>query len=379
VAARGWISLGLFDTTALETAVALVAVILVAGTFQALALSVLRARGSSGQYGLLSSMALALNAILTIIVLLTWRRDATGALAALAMSWTIGAVVGAVAVRRNLHGRPSMTAARQLLALGLPMAPAVIVIWAADFFQRAILLDAAGAQNAGYFAVAVRFGSVATLVVYGFQLAWQPLTYAAEEGAGRRQVFGDARWILPTVAVGAAAMAIVTRPLIHLATGDAYDPAVPTTGLMLIAAIALGTFMIHSTPLLVARRTGLLARATILGTVSAVAVNLVLAPTFHANGTAAAIALGQSVAAVLAWKVTPAHDRIHGLRGTIPTVGASIAIIVAGTLLPTEFALPVAVVASVALAIALARDGSLSKALGFARGVMPRSDRRPGG
>lgn len=379
VAARTTISLQLFGNAELDTAVALVAIIVVSGTFQVLALGVLRARGSSGQYGLLSTLALALNAVLTIAVLVFWRRDATAALAALAISWTIGALVGFAVVRRDLHGRPSVADARKLLALGLPIAPAVALVWAADFFQRAILLNAAGPQDVGYFAVAIRFGSVATLMVYGFQYAWHPRTFAAEEGAARRRELGDARWILPSVAVGAAVVGLFTRPLIHLAAGEAYDAAVPTTGLALVAAIALAAFMIQSTPLLVARRTSSVATATIIGTVSALALNLIAAPRLGANGTAAAIAIGQLTAAVAAWMMTPAPERIHGLGGTTPTVLASVALIVAGTMLQEPYALPVMIVAGAALAIALVLDGSLSAAARFVKGLIPRADGRSAG
>ena len=373
VAARGWISERLFDSTALENAVALVAVIVVAGTFQVLALGVLRARGSSGQYGLLSSMSLVLNAVLTIILLVVWKRDATTALAALAISWTIGAIVGLVIVRRDLHGRPSVTAARQLLVLGLPIAPAVIVVWAADFFQRTILLHASGAQEVGYFAVAIRFGSVATLIVYGFQAAWQRQAFAAGPGQARDTELGAARWILATVAVGAAAVGLIAGPLVHIAAGSAYDAAVPATGAALLAAIALAAFMIASTPLLVAKRTSAVAVATVIGTASALGMNILIAPRFGATGTAASVAIGQLVGAAVAWALTAPSDRIHGLVRAAPVVLASAAVIIAGTIPTGDIALPAMIVASLVLLALLLVDGTLGKMIVFVKGLIPRT------
>ena len=367
VVARGWISERLFDSTALENAVALVAVIVVAGTFQVLALGVLRARGSSGQYGLLSSMSLVLNAVLTIVLLLVWKRDATAAQAALAISWTIGAIVGLVIVRRDLHGRPSVSAARQLLVLGLPIAPAVIVVWAADFFQRTILLHASGAQEVGYFAVAIRFGSVATLIVYGFQAAWQRQAFAAGPGEARATELGAARWILATVAVGAAAVGLIAAPLVHIAAGSAYDAAVPATGAALLAAIALAAFMIASTPLLVAKRTSAVAVATVVGTASALGLNILTAPRFGATGTATSVAIGQLVGAAVAWGLTAAPDRIHGLGRAAPVVIASAAILTGG------IALPAMIVTSLVLLALLLVDGSLGKMISFVKGLVPRS------
>jgi O-antigen/teichoic acid export membrane protein len=379
IVARSWISLELFGTVELEGAVAIVGLVVVAGTFQVLVLGALRARGSSGPYGLLSSMALVLNAVLTIGFLVFWRPDASAVLAALAVSWTSSALIGFAIVRRDLHGRPSVAIARRLLALGLPLAPAVALVWAADFFQRVILLNAASPQDVAYFAVAIRFGSVATLMVYGFQYAWQPRTFAAEPGAARRGELGDARWILTTVAVGAGAIGLFTRPLIHLAAGEAYGPAVPTTGLALVGAIALAAFMIHCTPLLVGRRTARVAIATFVGTVSALALNVILAPTLAANGTAAAIAAGQLVAAGAAWMMTPADERIHGLGKAIPAVFASMALIVAGTMLEQSVAVPVIIAAGFAMALVLTLDGSLSVGARFVKGLIARAGGRSAG
>jgi O-antigen/teichoic acid export membrane protein len=375
IAARSAISVLLFDTADLGTAVALVAIIVVAGTFQVLALGILRARGSSGQYGLVSAMGLVLNAVLTIALLVFWQRAATAALAALAGSWTIGAVVGFAVVRKDLHGRPSLSAVRRLLFLGLPIAPAVAIVWAGDFLQRAILLNASGPQDVGYLAVAIRFGSVASLMVYGFQYAWQPRTFAGQDNAARRRELGDARLILPTVAVGAAVIGLLTRPLISIAAGESYEAAVPTTGIALISAIALATFMIQSTPLLVARRTLSVATATILGTVSAIGLNLIVAPGWGANGTAASVAIGQLVAAMAAWLMTSAPERIRGLGGTIPTVLASVVLIIGGTMLQAPYALPVIMIAGVLLAIGLVVNGSLPAAVSFVKGLIPRADR----
>ena len=377
ILARSTISVGLFDTEELASAVALVAIIVVTGTFQTLALVILRARGSGGQYGLLSSFALILNAVLTVGILLFWRQDATAALAALTISWTIGAIVGFLIIRTELEGNPTHAAARQLLALGLPMAPAVIVVFAADFLQRAILLNVVGSREVGYFAVAMRFGSVAALMVYGFQYAWQPRTYAAAAGAERRREFADARWILATVAVGTTIVAIFAPPLVRLVGGDVYAPAVPTTGLALIGAITLVLFMIESTPLLVLRKTTMVATATIVGTLVALALNVALAPRFGANATAASIALGQLGAAAIAWWMTPSRDRISGLARTVPTVVVAIAFVVGRTVLSDPYAWPVTLVAAVILAIALGLDGTAAAIIRLIRRLMRRSVGKP--
>jgi O-antigen/teichoic acid export membrane protein len=367
IAFRAWISLQLFQTTDLETAVALVAVILVSGTFQVLSLAILRARGSSGTYGLLSSVGLLVNAGLTVAVLVFWRRDATAALAALAISWSLGAVIGLAVVRTELVRGPTWPAARRLLALGLPIAPAVVIVWAAEFLQRAILLNASGPQAVAYFAVAIRFASVATLMVYGFQYAWQPRTFAADEGHIRRRELSDSRWILTAVAVGAAVVGLLARPLIHLAAGEAYRDAVPTTGIALASAMLLAAFMVQSTPLLILRRTKSLAIATTIGTVSALGLNLALARTLGANGTAASIAAGHLVGGVVAWRMTPAAERISGLGRAVPTLVASAALIIVATV-PTEpYSLPLVVIAGATLATSLVKDGSISMATTFLR------------
>jgi O-antigen/teichoic acid export membrane protein len=362
--ARTTISVALFDTPDLSAAVGLLGIIVVSGTFLAVALGILRARGSSGRYGLLSSTGLVLNAGMTVTLLSVWRRDATSALMALAISWTVGAVVGFAMARKELRGRPSWTAVKSLLVLGLPMAPAVVIVFTADFFQRAFLLNVAGPQEVANLAVAIRFGSVATLMVIGFQYAWQPRTFATATAADLKHELGNARWILRAVAVGAAAIALVTRPLLDLVAGTAYGAAVPTTGVTLLGAIAMALFMIQSTPLLVARKTAIVATATIAGTLTALMLSLVCAPRLAAFGTASAIAIGQLVSATASWRLTRAPNRVPGIKNAAPVVLAAGAVIVAGTMVSEPYAVPGVIAGWIAMAIALQTDGSLSVAMG---------------
>jgi len=107
---------------------------------------------------------------------------AAALMVALLASWGGTAAVAALALRHSIGARPQLPDARRLLQLGLPLAPAIAATCIADFVNRAYLYRTAGAVAAGEFSVALRFGSVAALMVAGFQLAWQPRAYALGRG-----------------------------------------------------------------------------------------------------------------------------------------------------------------------------------------------------
>ena len=193
-------------------AVALVGVALMAGIVQFVSLGVLRATGRPATYAALEGGALAVNAVLAVALLVVWRTDPTSVMLALAISWTGAAVVGLVLVRGSLSGRPSRDLARAILVLALPLAPAIVATWGADFFHRAYLLDVAGTTEAAYLSMATRIGSIAMLVVAAAQLAWHPHAYrlGTSDGAIRRLAL-EGRHIVVALVACVAVLGICTR------------------------------------------------------------------------------------------------------------------------------------------------------------------------
>jgi len=124
------ISTALFGSTDWAIGVSQVGLITVFGTYQVMALTLLRIERRPRAYAATSAGTLLVNAVLAVILLVTWRPDSASVLVALTVSLAIGAAAGMTLVGWNAFGRPAIAAAQSLVRLGLPLAPAVVAVWA---------------------------------------------------------------------------------------------------------------------------------------------------------------------------------------------------------------------------------------------------------
>jgi O-antigen/teichoic acid export membrane protein len=293
---RSQISQLLFGTAEIATAVALSGVVIFVGMVHAVTLGVLRTIGRPLTFALVEGSALVVNAVLAVILLFVWRMDAASVMLALAVSWLGSAVIGLLVVRRSVFARPRRAYAAPLLRLGVPLVPAAALLFGSDFFNRAFLLGAAGAVEAGYLSIAIRIASVAGLVVTAIQLAWQPHAYSLPRTPEAvRQLGGEARQILVAVAACVGALGLAAPEVVRLLGGPRFDDARPAVALALLGVIGAALFVVASLPSTIAKATPTIATGTIIGVAAAVLCNLLLAQPYGAAGTAAAVTSGQFV------------------------------------------------------------------------------------
>jgi O-antigen/teichoic acid export membrane protein len=290
----------LFGTAELSTAVTMVGVALLAGIILFVTLGILRATGRPATYAALEGGALTLNAVLAVVLLVAWRADPTAVMLALAVSWTGAAVIGLTLVRHSIIGRPSRSIARAILVLALPLAPAIVATWGADFFHRAYLLGVAGATEAAYLSMATRLGSIAMLVVAAAQLAWHPHAYRlGTSDAAVRQLAVEGRQIVVALVACVTLLGLFADEVLLVLGGPAYISAAPAVGMFLLSVLAVGLFGVASLASVIQRSTGDIGRAVVTGVAVAIVANVLIAPRAGAVGTAGAIALGQTVSLVI--------------------------------------------------------------------------------
>lgn len=360
---RTTVSEALFGTPAYGTAVAFTAMAIVGASFQVVALTVLRNHHRPEAYAGVSAGALTVNGAL-VVALMAAGGGMTAVLGAMALSMTAGGVVGLIVAGRRCFGRPEATTRRRLLALGLPVLPAMAAIWVAEFANRAILLDRAGPREVGWFSVGTRFASVALLVVVGFQTAWQPRAFADGERdpAALRRVARDGERILLAVAVAVVVLAAASPDLLPLVAGSAFDPALPTLGLALVAALGLAALNVATMPSALSRRMGHLGWAAGVAATTGIALNCWWAPRHGALGAATAIAVGQLAGVVVGFALARRQAPVPYAWApmVVTAVGAVAAVLVAT--LPAGGAPPAvrAGIAVVAVLVALRRLASSS-------------------
>lgn len=293
----GVLAIALFSTDRLQPAVVATAFAIVAGTLQVIVLTLLRARGRAGWYAIINVGSLALYAVLATILLKAWRADAAAVVSAWAIALVVSASLGTIMLRRQVLGRPSWTAGQELLRLGLPLAPAVVGILVSEFLIRVFLLRSAGADQVAFFTVGNRFASVAALSLSVLQLAWVPRAYTLGTSPGARGRIGaEGVWIVACVCLAVLVVGTGARVVVEVVAGSTYLAALPALGFSLITVVGAAFYLVASMPSALARRTEDLAIATGAAALVAVVGAFLLAPTWGAAGTAAAVAVGQFIA-----------------------------------------------------------------------------------
>lgn len=361
--ASGPLSTLLFGDARFATAVALVGWITLLGTYQFIALTILRAERRPGTYAVLSGGSLLLNAALVIGSFAVAPAAVDVVLLAYALSLGAGAIAGAVLVRRVAFGRPSRRAVSSLLALGLPLAPAVVATWLAEFAHRAIVLGIAGPVEVGYLGVGLRFASIAGLAIAGLQLAWEPHAYArGREPEGLGPLAHDARRALVGIAALVAALSLVAREVVPLVSGAPYLPALPAFGFSSLAVLATGAFIVAMTPSLLAGAMRDIGAATLVGTGAGVAATFVLAGPYGGAGAATGIAFGQVVAAIgVAWLGRGRSGLALPWRPIATVLAAAGAVTLASTTLEASAAARALFAA--AFGVVLLAEGSIGRAI----------------
>ena len=362
VASRPFSAL-LFGDERFATAVALVGWITLLGTYHFIALTILRAERRPGAYAVLAGGTLLLNAALVIGAFAIAPAAVDVVLLSYALSLGAGSIAGAVLVRRVAFGRPTRGALSSLFALGLPLAPAVVATWLAEFANRAIVLGVAGPVEVGYLGVGLRFASIAGIAIAGLQLAWEPHAYArGREPEGLGPLAHDARRALVGIAALVAATALVSREVVLLVSGTPYLPALPAFGFSALAVLATGAFIIAMTPSLLAGAMRDIGAATLGGIGAGVAATFVLAGAYGGAGAAAGIAFGQVVGTVaLVWLGRARSGIALPWRPIAVVLGASAAVTLASTIVDASPALRALLAA--AFAAVLLAEGSIRPAI----------------
>jgi O-antigen/teichoic acid export membrane protein len=368
---RAEVSSALVGDGGLAVGLAIVAIVLVFGTVQVLSLNVLRVQGRAASYGVLVTVGLLLNALLTLVFLLAWRRDEIGAITAQAVSWAFAALIGVLLVRSTLRQRPSVADMVALARFGIPLAPAVVALSLGEFGHRAILLASGGAEQVGYLSVALRFGSVAMLAVTGFQLAWQPRVFAAwSDRTAASPTTRQAHGMIAIVTAAAVAVAAAVPFLIGVLVGESYADASTASGLATLPVLAQAAFIGVSTPMLARGLTGRVAIGMVSGVALALAMSLLLSAAFGAIGIIWSMGAGVLLSTV-ALRISDRRGwgQPDPLRVSAPIlVGAGSIVLLSVTSGP-EF-LPARVVAIGALVTILLITGQFRKLWVFGRAAI---------
>lgn len=288
----------MLDNSDLGTEVASTSLVISGALLLLIVLAVLRNEARPELYAALSGGSAVLGACLVAACML-WRPSVGLALTAQGVSSSLFAVLGLVLVRRSLTARPNAALISRMLRIGLPLAPAAAMVTVGDLAIRTMLLRLGEADEVGFLSLSVRLSSIVLVLVVALQTAWQPRAFALiDRSGGGSTIAADARRIVSLVAVSSFSLALLAPIAVRVIGGRGFGEAAVSGGWMLVAALGQGVFQVVAIGPSLCKRLGVIAWATLLSVVVAVAMTSALAGQFGASGAAAGLAFGQWLAVV---------------------------------------------------------------------------------
>ncbi|MET0739424.1 MAG: oligosaccharide flippase family protein [Acidimicrobiales bacterium] len=255
----------------------------------------------------------------------------------------IGATAGALAgLAQGGIARPTkadQAMVRRALRVGLPLIPHVVAIFALLAADRLVIEQILGLRAAGRYQVAYLIGGAGVSLFVAVNNAWSPLVFGADPER-RWSVLASTTRDLERLTPALIGLIGLTAPVVvGLAAPAAYDPAALTQVTVVVAASALPFlwYLASVHVVLFCRRTGVLARATPMATVLAVAANVVVLGRFGLMGAAVVTVASYGF---LAWRVRRAADRLAAVpwdrAGSRRTLVAVIAVVALALVLPAS-------------------------------------------
>jgi O-antigen/teichoic acid export membrane protein len=191
---------------------------------------------------------------------------------------------------------------RRMLRYGIPMVPGAFAYGWLGSCDRFVLQKTGTLDQVAIYAVAMKFFSLLSMTVAGFQLAYGPLAFARSEQPDARLQYARVLNLFAAIASGIAlAVALFAAPILAVAVPAAYRTAAGPAAWLAFASVALGVYSVLSVGVALSLQTVLLAWTAITAAAIGTAAQWLLTPRYGPNGAAIATFIGHAVSAGLAY------------------------------------------------------------------------------
>jgi len=242
----------------------------------------LRFERRAAVYGLITLGDVLTSSLLSILAVYVLHSGISGMLWALALSKIFWSGVCYLPLRGSLRFTLRRAEAKEILAYGLPLVPAVLVGWAQTYANRFVMVSSLSFAEIGIYSLAVKVASGITIVDTAFRLAWDPYAVSIMGDPDARDKYARMLDIYVVVMVGICAVVGALGPvLVKLLSTPAYFMAGRLVGFIAMALLWTGILQILLLGIGVVRKTYLGAFGFSIG----VCVNItLLMSTLKANG-----------------------------------------------------------------------------------------------
>jgi O-antigen/teichoic acid export membrane protein len=264
-----------------------------AADFHSLCAQYLRAQGKTALFAVQGIINTALTILLNIIFLIPLRMGVLGYILSVVVADTLMTLFLFLYARLYRDLRPAYfrrATARAMLAYSIPMIPTTVFWWITSVSDRYLVDHFSGATINGLYSAAYKIPTLLTLLCTVFIEAWQLSAVRDSEAKEERirffsEVFLGFQGLMFLACSGLIAFAQIGTNILF---ADSYAEAWVYIPVLLIATVYSSLVTYFGSVYFVAKKSVLSFLTAMLGAVTNIVLNLLLIPTYGAQGAALA-------------------------------------------------------------------------------------------
>ncbi|MFL5907454.1 MAG: lipopolysaccharide biosynthesis protein [Solirubrobacterales bacterium] len=244
-----------------------------------------------------------------------------------------------IAQRRRLGLIPERGLLRRMLRWGLPTMPAELSLYSLNFIDRVLIVRLVGLGDAGIYSLSVKFAQAVNVLVKGFQLAWPPLAYSIQDDDEARRAYAViVTWFVSVTTFVVAGMWLLSRWIVRALAAPEFFDSYKTIGLVSTGVMLYALYLVLVIVLGRTGRTEFNFPATGAGTVTNVALNLLLLPSMGIVGAGVSLVASYAVVLVLMYVFTQRLFKVpyEWLRLAQAVALAALLVVAGELLMPTS-------------------------------------------
>lgn len=263
-------------------------------------LAKLRMHDESIKYSVISIGKFIVGVSLNIYFIAGLKKGVEGLVIAGAIQSFVFALILVMMLAKDLRLSFSGTALREMLSFGLPLVPMGIAASILSMADRYFLRYYTTLEETGLYALGYKFGSIITLIVSSFQIAWPAVLFSVAKRPDARKFYSKllTYFVLGLAFVGLGVSVLSRELLLVMATEKFYD-AFRIVPWIVFGNIFLGIYYATAIGTNLKKKTQYQAIAVIAAATLNLLLNFVLIPEYGMMGAAITTVISYAVMAAI--------------------------------------------------------------------------------